>query len=273
MPTAIVTGASSGIGEATASTLAERGFRVWAVARRVDKMAHLAGGGIEVAELDVTDDDSMRTLIERIVAEDGRIDVLVNNAGYGSYGSIEEVPIDEARRQIEVNVFGLARMCQLVIPHMRERGRGRIVNISSIGGRFSEPLGGWYHASKYAVEALSDSLRMELAPFGIKVVIIEPGAIATEWGGIAVDSLQSTSGDGPYAAQARGLAAMHAGTYRMAGTPQDVADAILTAATRKHPRARYAAPPIYGAALGVLHLLPSAAKDALVLRATGGGSV
>ncbi len=147
------------------------------MARRVDKMLHLEKDGITVFGMDVTDDESMVTGVQRIVDEQGRIDVLVNNAGYGSYGAVEDVPIEEARRQFEVNVFGLARLTQLVTPHMRAQQSGRIINISSIGGKFYEPLGAWYHATKFAVEGFSDSLRIELAPFGIDVVIIEPGPI------------------------------------------------------------------------------------------------
>ena len=148
--------------------------------------------------MDVTDDASMVAGVERIIAEHGRIDVLVNNAGYGSYGAVEDVPIDEARRQFEVNVFGLARLIQLVTPHMRAQQSGRIINISSIGGKFYEPLGAWYHATKFAVEGFSDSLRLELAPFGIDVVIIEPGPIRTEWNTISRDSLVETSRGGAY---------------------------------------------------------------------------
>src|SRR3954470_17639690 len=182
---ALVTGASSGIGAAAARRLHADGFTVYAVARRVERMKDLTDLGIRVEPVDVTDDASMTALVGTILAEAGRIDVLVNNAGYGSYGALEDVPIDEARRQFEVNVFGLARLTQLVLPQMRSRRSGRIVNISSMGGRIYEPLGSWYHATKFAVEGLSDSLRMELAPFGIQVVVIQPGAIRTEWAAIS----------------------------------------------------------------------------------------
>ena len=191
--------------------------------------------------MDVTDDASMVAGIERIVAEQGRIDVLVNNAGYGSYGAVEDVPIDEARRQFEVNVFGLARLVQLVTPHMRAQRSGRIINISSIGGKFYEPFGAWYHATKFAVEGFSDSLRMELRPFGIKVVLIEPGPIRTEWNEIARDSLLERSGSGAYASYARQA---HAVMERFdepsrASTPEEVADKIVKAASVKRPAARY----------------------------------
>ncbi|MCF6376446.1 oxidoreductase [Nocardioides KLBMP 9356] len=238
---ALVTGGSSGIGEATARALLAQGFTVYAVARRVDKMAGLEAEGVHTFAMDVTDDDSMVAGIARTVDEQGRIDVLINNAGYGSYGAVEDVPIDEARRQFEVNVFGLARLVQLVTPHMRAQGSGRIINISSIGGKFYEPFGAWYHATKFAVEGFSDSLRMELRPFGIKVVLIEPGPIRTEWNEIARDSLLERSGDGAYADHARRA---HAVLTRFdepsrASTPEEVADKIVKAAVARRPAARY----------------------------------
>lgn len=175
----------SGVGEATARKLQSLGYTVYAAAQRTDRLEPLAEKGIRPLAMDVTDDASMVAGIERIIAESGRLDVLVNNAGYGSYGAIEDVPIAEARRQVEVNLFGLGRLVQLALPHMRNQGSGTVVNVSSMGGRFTTPLGGWYHATKYAVEALSDALRMELKPFGIDVVVIEPGGIRPEWAGIA----------------------------------------------------------------------------------------
>jgi NAD(P)-dependent dehydrogenase (short-subunit alcohol dehydrogenase family) len=240
-PVALVTGGSSGIGEATARALLAKGFAVYAVARRVERMSALESEGVHVFAMDVTDDASMVAGIERIITEQGRIDVLVNNAGYGSYGAVEDVPIDEARRQFEVNVFGLARLVQLVTPHMRSRRSGRIINISSIGGKFYEPFGAWYHATKFAVEGFSDSLRMELRPFGIQVVLIEPGPIRTEWNEIARDSLLERSGDGAYADWARKA---HGVMERFdepsrASSPEEVADKIVKAARAKRPAARY----------------------------------
>src|SRR5271168_777318 len=195
---ALVTGASAGIGEATARALLAAGYKVFAGARRLDRMAGLAAAGATLLKLDVTDDASMVGAIEAIKTGAGRLDVLVNNAGYGSYGALEDVPLDEARRQFDVNVFGLARLCQLVLPSMREHLSGRIVNVSSIGGEFGEPFGSWYHATKFALEGLSDSLRMELHTFGIDVVVIQPGAILTEWNSIARDGLMKYSGNGAY---------------------------------------------------------------------------
>jgi NAD(P)-dependent dehydrogenase (short-subunit alcohol dehydrogenase family) len=264
---AVVTGASSGIGEATARRLHQMGYTVYAVARRVDRMTPLAEIGVRTVMTDLTDDAALVALVEGVVSASGRVDVLVNNAGYGSYGSLEEVPLDEARRQFEVNVFALARLTQLVLPHMRAQRTGYIVNVSSMGGRFGEPLGDWYHATKFALEGLSDSLRMEVAPFGIHVVVIQPGSIATEWGGIAAQNLLEVSGSGPYAAQAARSARVLGFTKDggPAGSPpRVVADAVARAVTARRPRTRYlvgqAARPIVAAR----KLLPDRAFDRLL---------
>ena len=249
--TALITGASSGIGEATALHLAELGYTVYAGARRVERMSDLADRGIRTRSVDVTDDPSMVALVEAILADTGRIDVLVNNAGYGLYGALEDVPVEEARRQFDVNIFGLARMTQLVLPQMRAQRDGYIVNISSMGGKIWEPLGSWYHASKFAVEGLSDSLRVEVAAFGIKVVIIQPGTIRSEWSGIAADKLEAASANTPYAEQARlvggGLRAVD--HMRMASGPEVVAEAVGKAVQSPKPRTRYI---VGGGARGIL---------------------
>jgi len=239
---ALVTGASSGIGDATARRLAQLGYTVYAVARRVDRMAALKDRGIRTEAADVTDDAALVALVEKIISETGRIDVVVNNAGYGSYGALEDVPIAEARRQFDVNVFALARLIQLVLPHMRAQRDGYIVNISSIGGKIWEPLGSWYHATKFAVEGLSDSLRAEVAQFGIKVIVIEPGAIRTEWAAISADNLQAASADTPYQEMARfvGGALRTADTSRLTSGPAVVANAIGKAVQSPRPRTRYA---------------------------------
>ena len=238
---ALVTGASSGIGKATALRLATLGFTVYAAARRVERMSDLADHGIRVESLDVTDDGSMVAVVEKIVSEQGRIDVLVNNAGYGSYGAVEDVPIAEARRQFDVNVFGLARLTQLVLPHMRAQRDGYIVNISSMGGKIWEPLGGWYHAAKFAVEGLSDCLRAEVAEFGIKVVVVEPGSITSEWATISADNLEAISTDTPYRDQAKLIAQglRRSDTSFLASEPEVVAEAIGKAVQRAKPRTRY----------------------------------
>ena len=265
--TALVTGASSGIGEATARKLADLGYMVYGAARRVDRMSGLADSGIRILKMDVTDDDSMVAGIEQIIADTGRIDVLVNNAGYGSYGALEDVPMSEAKYQFEVNVFGLARLTQLALPHMREQGSGYIVNISSVGGKIWEPLGSWYHATKFAVEGLSDSLRVEVAPFGIHVVVVEPGAIATEWTAIAAENLVKSSGDTAYAELARNSAAALAladGSPIFASPPTVIANTIAKAVSSRRPRPRYA---VGGGAKPVLlikRVLPDRAFDVAV---------
>ncbi|HET8765121.1 MAG TPA: oxidoreductase [Rhodanobacter sp.] len=239
---ALVTGASSGIGEATVRRLVADGHLVYAAARRVERMQPLAALGVRILPLDLCDDASIARAVDTIRSEQGRLDALVNNAGYGSYGALEDVPLDEARRQFEVNVFGLARLAQLALPMMRAQGSGRIVNVTSIGGKMHEPLGSWYHATKFAVEGLSDCLRMELAPFGIDVVVIEPGSIHTEWGGIARESLLQRSAHTAYAAQATAHARMltRGGQPPLASQPDVVAMTIAKALRTRRPRTRYA---------------------------------
>jgi NADP-dependent 3-hydroxy acid dehydrogenase YdfG len=238
---ALVTGASSGIGEATARRLAQRGYTTYAAARRISRMDSLRDQGIRTVPVDVTDDTSLIALVEQVITECGRIDVLVNNAGYGSYGALEDVPIAEARRQFDVNIFGMGRLIQLVLPHMRAQHDGYIVNISSVGGKMWEPMGSWYHATKFAVEGLSDSLRAEVAAFGIKVIVIEPGAIRTEWSTISADHLDAISASTAYRDQAALVSGMlRAGYSRTASEPSAVANAIARAVERSRPRTRYA---------------------------------
>ena len=240
--TILVTGASSGIGEAIARQLLADGYRVYAGARRTERMAPLGQAGARLLALDVTDEASMTAAIQTIVSEAGRLDVLVNNAGYGSYGSLEDVPLEEGRRQFEVNVFGLARLTQLALPIMRKQKAGKIVNITSVGGKMHEPFGSWYHATKFAVEGMSDCLRMELAPFGIDVIVIEPGAIKTEWTAIARDNLLKYSGDSAYAHGAQAHARMFAMVDRgpQASKPEVVAKTVSRALAAQRPRTRYA---------------------------------
>ena len=264
--TALITGASSGIGEATALQLAELGYTVYASARRVERMSDLADRGIRTRAVDVTDDVALAALVDAIIAETGRIDVLINNAGYGLYGALEDVPSEEARRQFDVNLFGLARLTQLVLPQMRAQGDGYIVNVSSMGGKIWEPLGSWYHASKFAVEGLSDSLRIEVAEFGIKVVIIEPGTIRSEWSGIAADQLEATSANTPYARQAKIMGAVlrRVDHMRLASGPEVVAEAIAKAVQSPKPRTRYI---VGGGARGILlaeRILPDRGFDKFI---------
>ncbi|MGY4772757.1 oxidoreductase [Kribbella sp. CWNU-51] len=268
---ALVTGASSGIGEATARKLHALGYTVYGAARRLERMKSLGDAGIRLLELDVTDEDSLRAGVDRILAETGQIDVLVNNAGYGSYGALEEVPLSEARYQFEVNVFGAARLIQLVLPGMRARRSGTIVNISSMGGRIYTPLGGWYHGTKFALEALSDCLRLETRSFGIQVVLIEPGSIRTEWGSIAADKLRTTSASGPYAAQAEAMAISMSSesSDRRSSPPELVADTIAKAVTTRHPRTRYAVGFAAKPLITLRRLLPARAFDTIIRQVTG----
>ena len=263
---ALVTGASSGIGAATAQRLDELGFTVYGAARRTDRVSELAGDAVRPLMMDVTDDDSLVAGVRQIVEETGRVDVLVNNAGYGSCGALEDVPLAEARRQFEVNVFGAVRLIQLVLPHMRAQRSGTIVNVSSMGGRIYTPLGGWYHGTKHALEGISDCLRLETKPFGIDVVVVEPGSIATEWGEIAGDSLQATSGDGPYAGQAQSMAATLSQASPRASSPQVVADAVARAVRASRPKTRYVVG--YGARPLLLarRLLPDRMFDRIITR-------
>ena len=269
--TALVTGASSGIGEDTARRLQALGYTVYGAARRTDRLRALAADGIRPLTMDITDDASMTAGVNRILEETGRIDVLVNNAGYGSFGAVEDVPMDEARRQFEVNVFGLARLTQLVAPHMRAQGSGTIINISSMGGRLTTPLGGWYHATKYAVEALSDALRMELRPFGIDVVVVEPGGIRTEWASIAADHLEATAEGSAYADQIRAVAgAMRSESYqRRYSPPAVIARTIGKIVTARHPRTRYAVGFMAKPLIAARRVLPDRAFDQLIGAAFG----
>ena len=272
---AIVTGASSGIGHATALRLHEAGYTVYAGARRRERMKDLADLGIHAIELDVTDDASMVALIDRVIADTGHVDVLVNNAGYGAFGALEDVPNDEGRRQFDVNVFGLARLTQLVLPHMRAhhytgaQRSGRIINMSSMGGRISEPLGSWYHATKFAVEGMSDALRLELAPFGIRVVLIEPGGMNTEWGVIAADSLLAASARTAYAAQATGVARMLRSVDQKpkpSSAPDRIAKAVVRAAQARRPKARYLLGPGAKPLVTMHRFLPDRVFDAILSR-------
>ena len=230
---AFVTGASSGIGEATARNTPRGRLQGLRGARRLDRMADLAALGATLVALDLTDDASIVAAVDTIKNTSGRLDVLVNNAGYGSYGALEDVPLEEARRQFEVNVFGLARLCQLVLPMMRAQKSGKIVNVTSIGGKMWEPFGAWYHATKFAVEGLSDCLRVEVERFGIDVIIIEPGAIQTEWAGIAAEPLARLR-----RRRLRRIRAAHA----RCSNGRNLEAALAARRRRPHDRARRARP-------------------------------
>lgn len=241
----LITGCSTGIGRATAQRLARAGGTVYATARRLESIRDLESDGCRILELDVCDEQSMKDGVAEVQKNEGAVGVLINNAGYGSDGAIEEVSMEEVRRQFETNVFGLARMTQLVLPAMRAQRSGRILNVSSMGGRMTLPGGGFYHATKYAVEALSDALRFEVAGFGIDVVIIEPGIIKTEFATTAMIKAQAAAAPGsPYEAFNSKLAAslgdINAGKMDMiAATPDTVARVIESAIAAKRPKSRY----------------------------------
>ncbi|AOJ10446.1 oxidoreductase [Burkholderia mayonis] len=240
---ALVTGASSGMGKAFAKALLAEGMTVYAAARRVEQMADLVALGATVLKMDVTCEADLRAAVERIERETDGADVLINNAGFGMFGAMEETRIDDARYQFEVNLFGMARLTQLVLPSMRAKRAGRIVNISSMGGKIYSPLGSWYHATKHAVEGWSDCLRLELQPFGIDVVIVEPGAIVTEFGDVMLAPMLERSGNGPYAKMAAAVATATKVLYQDArgSDPQVIVDLIVRAVRASRPRTRYVA--------------------------------
>ncbi len=240
--TVLITGCSSGIGAATASRLLDSGWEVWASARRPETLADLAAAGCRTVALDVTDEGSMSAAVDTVLDGSGRLDALANNAGYSQSGALESLDVDDVRRQFETNVFGLLRLTQLVLPVMREQRSGRIVNIGSMGGKLTFPGGGAYHASKYAVEALSDALRYEVSGFGIKVVLIEPGLITTNFEAAVAAGMPT--GEGPYAAfneqvQAATTEAYDGPMARFGGPPEAVAKVIEKALTKANPKPRY----------------------------------
>ena len=238
----LITGASAGMGREAAILLAQQGHRVYAAARRLGLMADLADHGVTAVELDVTDGDGNEQVVGRIIDSEGRIDVLINNAGFGLYGPVEDIPLDDARYQFEVNLFGLAHLTQLVLPHMRAQGSGRIVNVSSVGGKVYSPFGAWYHATKHALEGWSDCLRLETAPFNIDVVLVEPGLIKTEFGDVAAARMAGFAGDdSAYQSQLEPLLQMRANPRVMdRGTDAKVLAAVFAeAATAAKPRRRY----------------------------------
>ena len=278
----LITGCSSGIGRAAAISLHAAGLTVYATARQVDSLAGLARQGIRTLALDVTDEASMTAALAAIEDAAGPVGVLVNNAGYGLYGPVEQLPMDEIRRQFETNFFGLVRLTQLVLPGMRRRGRGRILNVSSMGGRITLPGGAFYHASKYALEGLSDALRMEVAQFGIDVVLIEPGPVKTPWNDVAAASLSSATpasaegrSDGdPYAAYKAAVGASFGRTQaglvgRFGSTSEDIAKVITQAVTARRPRARYLINPVAKSLVAMNQVLPARAYDSVMRRQYG----
>jgi NADP-dependent 3-hydroxy acid dehydrogenase YdfG len=266
--TVLITGCSSGIGEATAARLAKAGWTVYATARRPETLAGLAAAGCRTLALDVTSEDSMSSAVTTVLDEAGGIDALVNNAGYSQSGAVETLDLNDVRRQFETNVFGLMRMCQLVLPPMRQQRAGRIVNISSMGGRLVFPGGGAYHATKFAVEALSDALRFEVAGFGVKVVIVEPGLITTNFENAAVASMDGND-DGAYAdfnAQvAKATKEVYSGPMRhLGGGPDAVAKVIEKSLDARRPKVRYTVTPSAVLSIRSRNLMGARGWDALL---------
>lgn len=264
MTTVLITGASAGMGKDFAKRLLAEGYTVYAAARRVERMADLAERGAHVVGMDITKDDEIEACVARIEAEAGGVDVLINNAGFGLYGAVEDTPLDDARYQFEVNLFGLARLTQRVLPGMRAKGAGRILNISSMGGKMYTPLGAWYHATKHALEGWSDCLRLEVEPLGIHVVVIEPGGVRTEWGGIMAEGMMARSGEGAYADLAHKLHAASQRTATGGSDPSVITEQVMKAITARKPRTRYLAGQ-YAWLATVRPFLPDRTFDRLVM--------
>lgn len=237
--TVLVTGASSGIGKATAIYLAQNGYNVYGGARRMEKMQVLKEYGVKLIMLDVCKDESIEACVEKIKNEAGSIDILINSAGLGSYGALEDVSITEAKNQLQINLFGVARLIQLVLPQMRKNSYGKIVNISSVGGKVGLPMGSWYHASKFAIEGMSDSLRNEVRQFGIDVIVIEPGGTKSEMIALGSEDLMQVSGNTVYKGMAHSIQKMYAEMEKNSVDPIVIARLIKKGIEAKSPKTRY----------------------------------
>lgn len=266
----MITGASSGMGKLTAKLLAKSGnYTVYGAARRMEKMDDLKSLGVTPVFMDVTKEDSMVAAVGLISKAEGHIDILINDAGFGQYGTIEDVPIDDAKRQLDVNLFGAVRLIQLVLPYMREKGQGKIVNITSIGGKISTSLGGWYFASKHAFEAVSDALRNEVKPFGIDVIIIEPGIIKTAWPGIAVENMRKVSVHTAYKDLIEKGAVM-LNNFDLDGSDSEIiAQLIKKVIEVKNPKPRYAKGYLAGSALFAKRWFSDRLFDKVIMKKGG----
>lgn len=267
-PVALITGASAGLGRDFALRLISEGYVVYGAARRLDRMADIEAAGGQALAMDVTDDATMIAGVEQIIHERRRIDVLINNAGFGLMGALEDVPMDAGRYQMEVNLIGVARLTQLCLPHMRARGAGKIVNISSIGGKCAFPLAGWYHASKFALEGYSDSLRMEVRAFGIEVIVIEPGGTDSEWADIATKNVERYSTGGAYDRLVKAWGRFTAKQPKM--PPASViTDLVVKALKARKPRTRYHGAQGSGLMLFMRKILSDRLYDRLIMKAVG----
>jgi NADP-dependent 3-hydroxy acid dehydrogenase YdfG len=269
----LITGCSSGIGRATALKLLGSGWSVYATARRPETLAELADAGCKTLALDVTDEQSMATAVDAVEQAEGAVGVLINNAGYSQSGAIETVPMEAVRRQFETNVFGLVRLTQMVLPKMRAQRWGKIVNLGSMGGRLSFPGGGHYHATKHALEAISDALRFELRGFGIDVILLEPGLITTEFGDAATASMAAvqSSQEDPYASFNATVGAVTKGAYEgpmrhLGAGPERVAKVIARALTRSRPPARITITPSAKLTIAARRLMSDRAWDGAMRR-------
>jgi NAD(P)-dependent dehydrogenase (short-subunit alcohol dehydrogenase family) len=266
----LITGCSSGIGHETARHLAGKGWKVYATARRPESIEDLEADGCETLACDVTDEGSMSACVEAVVKAEGAVGVLVNNAGYSQSGAIETVPMEALRRQFETNVFGLMRMCQLALPGMRDQRWGRIVNVSSMGGKLTFPGGGVYHAAKHAVEALSDALRFEVAGFGVDVAVIEPGLIKTRFAEAAVGVMAGElPTEGAYAEFNTAVSRVTANVYdgplaRLGAGPEAVAHKIERAISARRPRTRYKVTPSAGLSISARRVMTDRMWDRFV---------
>ena len=238
---ALVTGASAGMGKDFVKALLKEGMTVYAVARRVEQMEDLKELGAIPLRMDITKEEDILTVVSAIKAQHDGVDILINNAGFGMYGSVEETSLEDARYQFDVNLFGLARLTQLLLPYMREKRSGKIINISSVGGKIYSPMGAWYHATKHALEGWSDCLRLEVSQFDIDVVIIEPGAIMTEFGDVLLEPMQKRSGHGPYSNIVQGFTKAIEAEFKKGGgsSPSVITNLILKAIRSKKPKTRY----------------------------------
>ncbi len=261
----VITGASAGIGKETALFLAKNGYTVYGAARRIEKLEGLRSFGVIPIAMDVTDESAMSAGVRQILEKERKIDILINNAGFGSYGAIEDVALEDAKYQLDVNLFGAARMIQLVLPSMRAQHWGKIVNISSIGGKMATPFGGWYHASKFAMEGLSDSLRNEVKQFGIDVIVIEPGGIKSEWSGIAFESLVRVSGKTAYKDMVSSFSGAFKGTEDKNPEPIIIAKLIKKALEASVPETRYVAGYLAKPSLFMRKILSDKMMDKLMM--------
>lgn len=263
--TVLVTGASSGIGKATAIYLAQNGYIVYGAARRITKLQELKIHNIKPVALDVTKDESILSCVNQITSEAGSIDILVNSAGLGSYGALEDVPMYEAKNQMEINLFGAARLIQLVLPQMRKNRYGKIVNISSVGGKVGLPMGSWYHASKFAIEGMSDCLRNEVRGFGIDVIVIEPGGTKSEMTEIGAADLIRISGSTVYKGLANSVAKMYSTMAKGSSEPIVIAELIKKGIEAKKPKTRYVGGTMAKPMLFMRKMLPDKLFDRILM--------